>query len=257
MKRVNITKGDRYGRLTVIEELETIVRTNGKKQRNFRLKCDCGKVKDVYMEYFRYGQTRSCGCLALEVLKKRAITHAMSSTPEYKSWRSIKDRCINPNSTCYGKYGAKGISVHTDWINDFMAFYNHIGPKPKDGLRYSVDRIDNAKGYEPNNVRWVTDTLQARNRTLSRNNKTGTCGVYWKTVKQSGGKDPTTYAVAHWTDLIGKLRKKSFSVKVYGEELALFLAEEYRDQQMLLLNLMGAGYSNSHGKEVVRLHPHR
>ena len=85
----------------------------------------------------------------------------MRNSPEYKAWSEAKQRCHNPKSSKYKWYGARGIAVCEEWKNDFMSFYSHIGTRP-DG--YELDRIDNSKGYEPNNVRWVCRKENVRNR---------------------------------------------------------------------------------------------
>jgi hypothetical protein len=72
-------------------------------------------------------------------------------------WR----RCSLPNSADYPRYGGRGISVCGNW-QDFAAFLEDVGPRP--GKAYSLDRIDNDRGYEPGNVRWATKQAQARNR---------------------------------------------------------------------------------------------
>lgn len=96
--------------------------------------------------------------------------HGMYRTPEYQAWISIKARCYNPNSRNYKNYGGRGISMCSEWDADFMAFYEHIGPRPSD--RHSIDRIDVNGHYEPGNVRWTTWDVQAVNkrpRTVCRN----------------------------------------------------------------------------------------
>lgn len=57
--------------------------------------------------------------------------------------------------------GYAKVSLAKAWRSDFAAFLAHIGPMPRPGL--TVDRIDNAKGYEPGNVRWATRKEQSRN----------------------------------------------------------------------------------------------
>lgn len=90
----------------------------------------------------------------------------MIDIPEYRIFRGIIARCENPNVRAYRFYGAKGVSVSPVWREDFWAFYNHIGPRPSPA--HSVDRIDSAKGYEPENVRWTTMIVQQNNRVNTR-----------------------------------------------------------------------------------------
>jgi hypothetical protein len=178
---------------------------------------------------------------------KREDFHGMTGSPEYRSWARIKSRCFNPNSADFPDYGGRGITMSQEWRDSFPKFYEHIGPKPSDGKRYSVDRVDNTKGYVPDNVRWATDAQQARNQNgRSKANTTGVTGVYWDTKVHPTGRDSTRYAVAQWVSLEGVRKKKCFSVKKLGEELAFLAACECRDKQMTLLNLQGAGYTDQH-----------
>lgn len=82
---------------------------------------------------------------------------------------------------------------------------------------------------------------------LSRANSSGTTGVVLDNkVDKLRGKE-SLYYKAIWSDIFGRQRSKAFSVKKYGQELAEFLAQEYRQHQIDLLNLMGAGYTERHG----------
>jgi len=81
--------------------------------------------------------------------------------PIYKLWVAIKDRCLNPDNKAYHRYGGRGITIAPEWVSDFAAFRLAVGDRPKGA---TLDRIDNSKGYEPNNVRWTTRKVQANNR---------------------------------------------------------------------------------------------
>jgi hypothetical protein len=76
----------------------------------------------------------------------------------------MKDRCLNPNSKYWGRYGGVGKSVCDEWANDFVAFYEWSVRNGYDET-LTLDRIDNSKGYSPENCRWVTYSVQENNRT--------------------------------------------------------------------------------------------
>lgn len=92
-------------------------------------------------------------------MKKRK--HGMCKTAEYRIWANAKKRCNNPNCKQYKHYGGRGIKMAPDWERNFLAFYEHVGPRPEG---CELDRIDNDRGYEPGNVRWTTKTINLRNR---------------------------------------------------------------------------------------------
>lgn len=148
---------EQFGRLRLVRVLPD--RTADKHILGLWL-CECGNETTVAMSRVRNGYTKSCGCLIPETSRMRQ-KHGMRGSPEYRSWQAMKSRCLDPNSKDYPRWGGIGITVCDEWIASFESFYAHIGTRP-DGT--TLDRKDNRLGYEPSNVRWATDTEQARNR---------------------------------------------------------------------------------------------
>lgn len=102
--------------------------------------------------------SKSCGA---HVSKNRR--HGLCYSLEHRSWRNMIDRCTNPRCKYWPDYGGRGISVCDRWMT-FENFYADLGPKPTDRPRYSIERIDNSKGYEPGNCKWATPKEQNKNR---------------------------------------------------------------------------------------------
>lgn len=152
--------GQRFGLLTAIEPVEY-----RNLQWYWRCQCDCGGTKVASGIQLRKGLTRSCGCLiAARAAANTRHGHSSggASTPEYRTWVSMRSRCRNPNTTHFSFYGGRGIRVCPEWDASFEAFLRDVGPRPSDD--HSLDRIDNDRGYEPGNVRWAPSAIQNRNK---------------------------------------------------------------------------------------------
>lgn len=98
-------------------------------------------------------------------MNRRKTIHGNYNRPGYFCWKSMLKRCLNPKCPAFKDYGARGIQVCDRWLS-FESFLQDMGIKPGHG--YSLDRIDNSKGYEPSNCRWATKSEQSQNRRSTR-----------------------------------------------------------------------------------------
>ena len=78
---------------------------------------------------------------------------------EYRAWKAMKARCNAPSAR-KGVY--LKINVCDRWKNSYQNFVSDMGNAPSD--KHSLDRIDNTKGYFPENCRWSTFEEQCKNR---------------------------------------------------------------------------------------------
>lgn len=150
-----------FGRLTVLREADHCGSV-----RQWLCQCSCGQQTTVRQGQLISGKTTSCGCLHREVIGKIRRTHGQSSIPEYKIWKGMRQRCTNPAEKSYPRYGGRGIVVCSEWNESFETFFADMGPRPSP--RHSIDRIDNDKGYQPDNCRWSLPAEQNSNTRANR-----------------------------------------------------------------------------------------
>lgn len=154
-------EGLRFGRLVVLQRAADTLR----RKPRWLCRCDCERTSVVAASDLQTGATQSCGCLAREVSGARNRTHGETGSPAFKTWLQMRARCLNPRHRSFSEYGAVGITVCERW-QSFECFLADMGERPGPG--YTIERRDNARGYEPENCRWATAIEQARNK---RNNR--------------------------------------------------------------------------------------
>jgi len=152
--RLEIKAGTQFGKLTVIGEGEKYILPSGQPNRSIKCKCECGTIKDIRLLHLVRGRIISCGCAVGE-------KHGDANTKLYKKWRAIKYRCYV--SPYFNNYIENGITVCDEWDKSYTAFRDWaLKNGYKEGLQ--IDRIDNNKGYAPDNCRFVTNIENVNNR---------------------------------------------------------------------------------------------
>ena len=149
--------GQVFGRLTVVS-----FQINDKKRNAIWLcRCECGSEIYTSIDKLLSGNTKSCGCLRLELSRERFKTHGFTKTITYKTWKSMRQRCKKDKAYIKNK-----ITVCPRWANSFENFLADMGERP--GLEYSIERKKNSLNYTPENCCWILKTHQYRNRSCSK-----------------------------------------------------------------------------------------
>lgn len=166
--KLDIT-GNTYGRLKALKKIE------GTKSK-WLFVCECGKEVELTVGKVvcKNGQV-SCGCLKHEnVLNNimKITKHGESGTKLYHVYNGLMNRCYNQNNSNYKRYGGRGITVCDEWKNSYDSFkewaYSNGFDEELGRKDQSIDRIDNSKGYSPDNCRWTTSKEQQKNRDCTK-----------------------------------------------------------------------------------------
>lgn len=168
--------------------------TESGKRRLFAV-CECLKCHNRFeIRYDTISHLHGDHCPQCNNKAKGRLQH--KPYRHYKLWRiwwGMKQRCYKKTNKAYKDYGARGITICDEWLADFERFYDwSINNGYGKGL--SLDRIDNNKGYSPDNCRFVDQTAQNCNTRrcffLWYNNK-------WRTVEEIAKIENISYNCAY------------------------------------------------------------
>lgn len=161
-KHTKNLEGNIFGALRVIGFSRYKPLRNGKRSACWLCQCVCGITKEVRANNLVSGRTQSCGCVKAEKTRKRNTTHGGCHTPEYTIWCAMIQRCSYHKNESFKNYGARGIHICEAWRSSFAAFLTDMGKRPSH--QHSIERLDNEKGYSPDNCIWATAETQQRNK---------------------------------------------------------------------------------------------
>lgn len=186
-KFIDLT-GQRFGKLVVKERADNYKyysKSHGRvlQYAQFLCECDCGGNSIYMAQDLKKGKVGSCGCI-LEESGNFKFKHGKSYDQLYYIFTSMIERCYSPSCKSYQNYGGRGITVCDRWLKGgVMTFIEDMGERPKG---YSVERLDNDKGYSPENCLWKSNRVQA-------NNKRGTTLVTYQDI---------TLSMSEWAHLL-------------------------------------------------------
>lgn len=156
MTFVDLT-GLAFGRWSVLRRSASLLK--------WTCRCSCGLEKDVDGRSLRRGLSK--GCIKCHTATAPRRTHGEKRTRLYTVWCRMIARCENPNEAAYPRYGGRGITICAAWRQDFVSFRDWaLSNGYAENL--TIDRIDNSRGYHPDNCRWSTYAEQNRNYSRNR-----------------------------------------------------------------------------------------
>lgn len=203
--------------IKIIKDLGTMFPT--KKSKNRRRYCEiqccfCLKTRRIL---FSNIEKESCFCSVCDNSNKRRQRHKLSNHRIYNIWSGLKSRCFYIHNKRYKDYGGRGITVCSEWKNDFKVFHDWaIANGYSENL--SIDRKDNNGNYEPSNCRWVTNFINSQNtRNLISTNTSGFRGVY----KRKNNKWRAKITAFRKNIIIGQFDCKKDAAKAYDNYVTI------------------------------------
>jgi len=148
-------------------------------KRLWSVQCVCGNIFVCNPRAVIDGNTKSCGCLTKTFLREAKTKHGCSDSKGkhkekwrlYRVWANMLNRCRNPKSAMYHRYGKRGVKVCKRW-HKFENFLNDNSDSytlaySKWGKKTQIDRINNDGNYTPSNCRWVSRTENSNNKSTN------------------------------------------------------------------------------------------
>lgn len=148
-------------------------------------RCECGTERPVLRGSLTKGLSKGCGLGKCRTSFKHGHSLGAGESREYGIWSGMKQRCNNPASPNYHRYGGRGIT-HCDRWHDFAEFLKDMGDAPE-GM--SLERIDNDKGYSHENCKWATSKEQSRNTVITTKINIGDSEFSLSALAEAIGKD--------------------------------------------------------------------
>lgn len=178
-----------------------------------KVKCSCGKVKEMQIYRIINRVSKSCGCINIGNRK-----HNMSGSRPYIIHGHMKNRCNNPKEAGYLQYGGRGIIYDPKW-ESFEKFWEDMSQGYADHLE--LDRVDSNGNYCKQNCRWADSNLQAFNTRKRKDNTSGCIGVSWnkkgKVWEAYISKNKIRIPLGKFDDLQKAiLTRKEAELKYYG-----------------------------------------
>lgn len=160
MRKINLV-GQKFGRLGVVKRVAT------SDNKPWECLCSCGNIIKAATSHLKKGNVKSCGCLKKE--KENLLYKENRYT--YSSYSAMKTRCRHKMDNY------ESVSICERWLSSFENFLKDMGSRPPNT---ELDRINNSKGYFPDNCRWSSLSVQMYNRNKFKNNTSGKTGVYFR-----------------------------------------------------------------------------
>jgi len=95
-------------------------------------------------------------------MKRKYSNHGMTGHRVYNIWRKMRSRCYNKNEKYYHRYGGRGIKICDEWLDSSIFIEWALSHGYKDNL--TIDRINNDKGYSPDNCEFITQSENSLRR---------------------------------------------------------------------------------------------
>ncbi len=222
--------GERFGRLTVLCQDGVYTNKDGKKQKQWLCKCDCGKTKTVLGNNLKRGKTLSCGCYSSEVTSKNSKKYNDYEIQEdYVIMYTAKGEMFlvdledfwKVKNVCWRRTTGNYLRGIVDYHKE-MQLHDFIMECPKgmvvDHKHGRKSRYDNRK----ENLRLATFQENARNASISKSNTSGVTGVYWsKKIQKWVARITVDYQTKHLGSFVDKdeaiKARKEAENKYFGE----------------------------------------
>lgn len=189
--------------------------------------CQCCGAE--FSAYQYGGRKKFCSkqCLYSSGVSAR---HGESKTRLYNIWRGMKSRCLLASHPAYRYYGARGVAVCREWLENYESFRDWALSSGY-GPSLELDRKDVNGNYDPDNCRWATraqqmqNTRKRRNATTSKFKGVSKHSQQNKWVAQLHADGKATFVGSYKTQVEAALAYDDAASKQYGQYAKLNFPE--------------------------------
>jgi len=193
-----------------IKEVLSHVKPNGRKERKALFLCHCGNEWESMIQTVKSNTAKSCGCEQHPKGKNNIRWNGNPNHPLNSKYQAIKQRCYNPNCLSFKDYGARGIVVSDEFLNDFKVFAKYVENLPNAYEKnLTIDRINNNGNYERGNLRWTSRHIQATNQRINKLNTSGFTGIWYDKSRQKWSAEIKVHNIKYY---LGRYINKEESV---------------------------------------------
>ena len=124
---------------------------------------ECGYVKFAHYGNFSGPTSKTLVCKHLDARGEYIKNTRWGNRRIGNIFKGMKTRCYDVDDDDYSNYGAKGVCICNEWLDNPLSFEEWSLSNGYNDT-FTIDRINCDGNYDPKNCRWVTREENSKNK---------------------------------------------------------------------------------------------